>query len=655
MTFDHEFRPKLGRIRTRSLGTKRAKGFVARVLRAAENGVGLALPKQSTTNLSTFGRGRLASLSAQRLLSNRARRVVVKARVVRQGPKTAPLTTHLSYLKRDGVTKDGAAARMFNADTDDADANDFADRTKGDRHHFRFTVSPEEAAEMGDLKAFTRDLMDQMERDLGTKLEWVAVDHWNTDNPHIHIAVRGKADQGDDLVISRDYISRGFRARASELVTIELGPQTELDMLRKLSRETDVDRWTRLDQALRRATDAETMIIDLRPGPRDGPDGTIRRLMVGRLQKLEQMGLANPVGPSRWTIAEHAESTLRDLGIRGDIVKTMHRALSGERSAAEFAIHDSLRAPLIGKVVDKGLHDELAGTGYLIADGVDGRPHYVRLANLIELEDVTTGSVVMLGPPQARPSDRTIAELASQRAGIYGPDDHLRALVRGSGGNADAVVEAHVRRLEALRRASIVQRLEDGRWEVPPDYLDRARAYDLKRGAASEIEIQMLSTLPVERQISAAGATWLDRELVSRDKTDFANSGFGLEVRDALTRRGDYLIEAGLARRQSQQLIFVRNLLDTLTRRELETVGSGIATETGLEHLAVEAGDRIRGVYRRRVDLVSGRFALVDDGRQFVLVPWRPIVERNLGREVTGIVGTGGVSWDLSRQRGLSI
>jgi type IV secretory pathway VirD2 relaxase len=73
---------------------------------------------------------------------------------------------------------------------------------------------------MTDLKAFTRDVAKQMETDLGTRLDWVAVDHWNTDSPHVHLLVRGVGDEGADLVISRDYISRGLRSRAEELVSI---------------------------------------------------------------------------------------------------------------------------------------------------------------------------------------------------------------------------------------------------------------------------------------------------------------------------------------------------------------------------------------------------------------------------------------------------
>src|SRR5436190_13557669 len=151
---------------------------------------------------------------------------------------------------------------------------------KDDRHHFRFIVSPEDAGEMTDLRAFARDLAKQMEIDLGTRLDWVAVDHWNTDNPHIHLLVRGVDAEGADLVISRDYISRGLRSRAEELVSIELGPRPEHEIHSALESEVTAERWTRLDQEIRLAAD-ETGHFDLRPVSPDSSEPEIRRLMVG--------------------------------------------------------------------------------------------------------------------------------------------------------------------------------------------------------------------------------------------------------------------------------------------------------------------------------------------------------------------------------------
>lgn len=205
---DTDFRVRPGRIRTTR--APKAKSIINQVLAAAkkagENSGQTGGQRASGYGRSSFGRGHI-SFSRSRLF-NSARRVVVKARVVRHQGKSfrsAPLTAHLSYLKREGVSRDGEKGVVFDAGSDRTDHAAFAERCQDDRHHFRFTVSPEDAGELTDIKAFTRDLARQMEADLGTRLDWVAVDHWNTDNPHVHLLVRGVDDAGADLVISRDY------------------------------------------------------------------------------------------------------------------------------------------------------------------------------------------------------------------------------------------------------------------------------------------------------------------------------------------------------------------------------------------------------------------------------------------------------------------
>src|SRR3984885_7571109 len=246
MTGDDNLRVRVGRVRSR--GKLHTRPFITQALVAAQKAGGIK-GRSGRSTRSTFGRGRTASLLAARLQNDRSRGAMVKARVVRHGTKRAPLRAHLEYLRRDGVTKDGAAGRMFDAERDQADHRAFADRCEGDRHHFRFIVSPDNADQLSDLKTFTRNLMTQAERDLGTKLEWVAVDHWNTENPHIHVIVRGRGDDGHDLVIARDYISRGLRARAGHLVTFELGQRSDVEISRGLDAQVEAERWTKLDRA----------------------------------------------------------------------------------------------------------------------------------------------------------------------------------------------------------------------------------------------------------------------------------------------------------------------------------------------------------------------------------------------------------------------
>ena len=192
----------------------------------------------------------------------RSRRVIVKARVVKlnpqrgsRGPKmrgtaSKAADAHLRYLERDGVTRDGEKGRAYSGIENEADGRAFIERGREDRHQFRFIVAPEDAAEMNDLRGFTRDLMRQMEKDLDTRLDWIAVDHHNTGHPHTHIIVRGVTGDGKILNIAGDYIAHGVRHRASELVTLELGHQSEIEVARKLASEVDAERLTRLDKML---------------------------------------------------------------------------------------------------------------------------------------------------------------------------------------------------------------------------------------------------------------------------------------------------------------------------------------------------------------------------------------------------------------------
>jgi hypothetical protein len=285
MTGEDNFRIRPGRIR--STRAQAARPFIAQALAAAQRAGGSVSRKGTIGpgHRSRFGKGQRASVQANRLITARSRGAVVKARVVRHAGRGAPLGTHLDYLRREGVTRDGEKARLFGAESDDADARDFAERTQDDRHHFRFIVSPDDAVEMADLKTFTRDLVSQMEKDLDTRLEWVAVDHWNTEHPHVHLIVRGVRDDGENLVISRDYIKEGMRDRARDLITQELGPRTDYEIRHAIERQVEAERWTNLDRQLAR-DGYRTGVIDMAPSPDRQPD-EFHALKVGRLRKLD--------------------------------------------------------------------------------------------------------------------------------------------------------------------------------------------------------------------------------------------------------------------------------------------------------------------------------------------------------------------------------
>src|SRR3546814_9985941 len=158
----------------------------------------------------------------------RRRRVIVKARIVSlRGKVFDGAKAHLRYVERDGTTREGGRGQLYGADADKVDRNDWLEQASDDRHQFRIIVSPEDGVEYDDLKPLTRRLMARVEEDLGTNLDWVAVDHHNTGHPPTHIIVRGKDQRGKDLIIARDYISHGLSERPGELVDLDPGPRPD--------------------------------------------------------------------------------------------------------------------------------------------------------------------------------------------------------------------------------------------------------------------------------------------------------------------------------------------------------------------------------------------------------------------------------------------
>ena len=249
-----------------------------------------------------------------------------------------------------------------------------------------------------------------------------------------------------------------------------------------LEKEVGAERWTSLDRSLRDISDEGGGVIDLRPVSA-GEDPELRRLMIGRAAKLERFGLAELIGPAQWALKPGIEPTLRDLGIRGDIIKTMHRALSAsdrKPDVAGFVLHsDQAAAPVLGRLVERGLHDELKGTAYAIIEGIDGRTHHLVFSDLEMAGDAKPGGIV-----ETRTYD-------------------------------DAV---------GRKRLSLATR----------------------------------SDLPIEAQVSAPGATWIDRELLAKESA-LGGGGFGAQVREAMARRIDHLVERDLARRQGQRVVFARD------------------------------------------------------------------------------------------------
>jgi len=549
-----DFHPKLGRIRSKS-STKNQR-YLNRVIKGMRQASqGSSRSKGSLYTGSRIGRGysQGTALASQSFQPGR-RRVIVKARFTsfRRGGLGAA-KAHLRYIQRDGVTPDGERGKLYGLSSHRVDGKAFLERSEGDPHQFRIIVAAEDGAEFRDLKPFIRDLMSQAEKDLGTKLDWAAVDHFNTGHPHTHIIIRGRDDKGSDLIIARDYISQGLRERARDLATLELGPESEDNFHKKLAMEVQSERFTRLDRSILSDVDQGIFTIT----SETSRDRRYHAHRMGRLQKLRSMGLAEELKPGVWKVADRTEAVLRQLGERGDIMKTMQRVLKDagiDRGASDYSVFDAAQPnnKISGKIVAMGLSNELLNYHYVVVDGTDGKLHYAGIGKLSRYDPPSKDAVITIRghDPSKQP----------------GPPRQVTARM---------FVETHI---------------------------------------------------PFRELATADGATWLDRKLLTKEPLGFRNKGFGAEVNRALRLRQQWLVKEELMTEQDGQLVARRKMLETLQRREMNRVAQKLQTELGLSYRPAANGERFRGQIAKTVKLTSGRFSVMQKGKEFSLMPWHKAI-----------------------------
>jgi hypothetical protein len=477
---DDDFRPRIGR-RPR-VDRDRSRLFVAQMRRAIQKYGG----GRRTSSPARAKKGQIAV----RPPHAQSRRCVIKARYVRlnaNGLKAARL--HLAYLERDGVERDGSPGRLYGAD-DGFTAEAFRAPLDGEKRQFRFIVSPEDGHRL-DLGEFARQLMAQVENDTGRGLVWAAVNHHNTDNPHVHIVVRGVDRQGNDLRIDGPYIARGMRWRAQEIVTRELGPRSELDLLREQTVDVGRERLTEIDRVIdAHASPGGTVTIGslLAAGEPEG------RVCIARLHTLETMELATQTETGVWGLADGWKESLAALEERQQVVERLVPFV--QQRAIAYRMVDPAKpiASFEGTLVGKGLDDELTGQMFAAVVTPAGDPFYVRLAPEMAA-GLREGDVVRVGfdaEPWSKPADKIIARFAQENGGVYDPVRHQRALEtlhRPHPGTSVVTpaerVAANVRRLERLARYRLATRLPDGRWKIPADLPtqleDRERTHPQQR------------------------------------------------------------------------------------------------------------------------------------------------------------------------------
>ena len=277
------------------------RGRIMRSRKGGSSGGG-SFGKQLGSALAGKKVGRGGPFSGSRPFAADGRqRVVAKVSFRKRGAGGGGgnLAAHASYLKRDGAEREGEPGRFY--DEHQNEVRDAEPRlqewARDDSRHFRLTLAPESGARLvaedGQLKDFTRETMARMERDLGVKVDWVAIDHHNTDNPHTHVILRGVRRDGVELILPRAYVSHGLREAARDVATDRIGSRGREDERLRLEREAHARGPTRLDRAIERDLDGRTEILKQRLGK--GRDPAFADAMKARAQELTRIGLAREV------------------------------------------------------------------------------------------------------------------------------------------------------------------------------------------------------------------------------------------------------------------------------------------------------------------------------------------------------------------------
>ena len=547
--------------------------------------------------------------------------------------RTAALL-HIKYIERNGVEKDGSAGKLYSKDqVKSFDKTDFTRPIANEKNQFRFIVSPEDGHEL-DLTDFTKKMMQQVEKDLGRKLEWAAVNHYNTDNPHVHIVVRGIDKAGDQVTIPPKYISEGMRFRAQEIVTDELGLKSELDNKSREIADISKGRFTSLDRTIAAQEVDGTVDVGSYALEKNGRLSQAR--IMARLEKLEVFGLAEKSGSRSWTLHPEWKEQLHAAGLREDIHHELHRSVGGDPQ--RYRINDT-HQEIQGRLVKKGLENELHDRYYFIVEEPSGSVHYLSLTKNIDIDTFREGEIISVkNEPETwlKKADIVIAEQAKKHGGVYDKERHFVelkgqdvSLEDGRRVTAKAYVEAHEKRLKRLQRYRMAELLPNGSWNVDPALVERLQERD-KAGPIDRLKAEPVSRMPVEEQVTYRGKTWVDRFTGKDEHLSMVKHGFGAEMRDAVRRRILFLQELGIDSMDPAR----GKMLDGIERQDL---GDRLKKEHGGVMKSLQPGEKLSGLLTEAGELGSGKkYAQVFNQRskEFSLVPWQKEFEKMIGRQV---------------------
>lgn len=621
--------------------------------------------KRTTTQKQGFKRGNVFNYN-----KGYSQRVIVKAHYVRHVGRAAnakTLRSHTYYLSRDGAGLDGEKPDFYSAGSDGVNSAEFVQSAQNDSKHFRVIISPENASEIDDMRSYVRDVMEKVEEDLGARLEWMAVNHFNTDNPHAHVVIRGRDRAGKELNIASDYISHGMRERAQEVATLYIGERSLSEVREAQKGEVRAERVTSLDYKIEALAGRKKRIVDVRLGNRIGKGLFEESLIRGRLSYLRSMGLVIEREIGVFEVKEDFKTTLFELARRKDVIKQMYGRIGSESARMIYVdLRKSEGQEIAGIVMDKGPVDELKDRYYVIVKDRLDRPHYINIGGNRNYDEIRKGAIIKVGVAQASTgkADHNIAALVAENDGVYNLYKHYEHVEESMSfipeEDRQTYVDRHLLRLETFEKDGVVQRINEVEFKVPPDLVERGEAIteeiNDKLRSYGVADVKFVSEMPLNKQVGAEAWTDLDETLLMRSQGKIDDLSGWREVEAALEKRAAYLKAGGYAREVDGRLHIPPASRPALQKKELAAAVGKLEAKFGRSYQSIEGVKSLNGVYRGRVKLHSGEYAVMTYGsRNLAMVPVSGKVGVKVGQEVSAQLTKRGSFRIRGRELGLSL
>lgn len=583
-----------------------------------------------------------------------SQRVVVKINPVKKKTKGVGtgagsggqnLYHHIHYISRKKAGQDGEQAILFDGENEGLTRQDFFELCKNDRHHFRMIISPERGEDIEHFQGYVRKVMSRVERDLKVKLNWVGAVHYDTDDTHAHVIIKGKDERGEDLVIGRDYIAFGIRARAQEIATELLGERSLDDIQRSIEKEVDALRVTSLDKFIERHANEER-IIDVRKANNFDKSAHYEASLKGRLRYLETAGLAREEPPGVYTLNEDYQDVLYKIATRNDVIKQLYGRLDEPLDDLQvYSLKSGEGVTVEGRVLDKGPADELTDKKYLVVEALGGGMHYVPVGEPFSYEKLEKGALIRVRPfdQSSGRADYNINLIARQNDGIYDIEKHRQYIEKEQNyideDAREGYLASHIKRIETLEQNDAATDIGQGRFKVPVDVVERGKEISAKINAREKKrfypKLDILSHHAPEDLTDATKKTWLDRELYARSRSKSGVEHTDAALEKALEKRQEWLVKNNLALIQSNgEFALRKSALRDLTVMEVHKEGQFLATKAGLEFNAQKVSSSQEFTYLGHTELESGKWAVVMRGKELQMARLDKAPETQKGQKI---------------------